>query len=74
MTKIKADFITLLVVIAIVSIALLLVPKKYYVLVNNPCAPYEKVIVNGEFARCNSPEQSPANMPIPEGDLPWLRR
>ena len=73
MTKLKADFITLLVSIAFIFVIWLIVPKQYYVLVNNPCAPYHKVTVNGEFVRCNGPEQSPANMPIPEGDLPWLR-
>jgi len=50
----------------------MIVPKKYYVLVNNPCAPHYKVTINGEFSDCTGPEQSPANMPIPKGDLPFL--
>jgi len=74
MTKVKADFIAwILIPAALVFIAWLIVPTKYYVLVNNDCAPYEKVIVNGEFIACTNPEQSPANMPIPKGDLSWLK-
>lgn len=68
MTKPKAALIAL----SIVFVIWLIVPKQYYVLVNNECAPHHKVTVNGQFVDCTGPDQSPANMPIPEGDLPWL--
>lgn len=39
-----------------------------------PCHPGQRVYANGEYVDCTNDPQSPANMPIPEGDLPWLRR
>jgi len=44
----------------------LLWPDKGPLLVNNPCAPYQQVFMDGKLIDCTNPEQSPINMPIPK--------
>ena len=59
MTKVKADFIVyILMVPALIFIIWLIVPKQYYVLVDNPCAPHHNVWFEGEVVDCTGYESN----------------